>query len=314
MSSNLKFFDFCISSEFPLPALPECSGEAAEWHIEAPRDALDEKGFKWVHSWTGQDGRELMKTARNGPDYLLECLGLARYRIDFGSRRITPQPLAGCEQSSLVHLLLDQVLPRAVCHRGRMVMHASAVRMKDGRIVAFSGPSGRGKSTLALALSQAGHEVITDDCLLLEDTGGQVRAIPAYPSMRLWPDSLEALAGQKPLQGARVSAMAHYTHKQQLTFAQRARGDQNDENVLSALYLLAAPEGSDSVHIVPVSGSAAIMTMIEALFALDVRDRAVIESNFRRAAGMAGAVPLFSLSYPRDFSLLPAIIEKLESF
>ncbi|NND57338.1 MAG: hypothetical protein HKN57_08795, partial [Xanthomonadales bacterium] len=294
-----------------------CSGTTAQWHIESRPDQFDEDGFEWFHGWTTQEGQELMKTARKGQDYLLECLGLARFRIDFGKRRITPVPLAGCEQSSLVHLLLDQVLPRAVCHGGRLVMHASAVRLRDGRIIAFSGPSGRGKSTLALALSQAGHEVITDDCLLLEQGDGHIRAIPAYPSMRLWPDSLAALAGGEPPEGAQVSDMAHYTHKKQLKFAQRAKVDRGGEDRLSAFYLLAAPDECDkggAISVKPVSGSTAIMAMIEALFALDVRDRAVIESNFRLAGAMAGAVPLFSLAYPRDFSLLPRVVEKLDSF
>lgn len=313
-STLLRFFDFCVSSEIPLPGLPECEGEPPAWHIDTPCDDLDEEGFEWFHSWTSPDGQELMKSARKGSDYLLECLGLARFRIDFTAQRITPQALAGCEENSLVHLLMDQVLPRAACHQGRLVMHASAVRLKDGRIIAFSGPSGRGKSTLALAFKRAGHEVITDDCLLLEQRDGHVKAIPAYPSMRLWPDSLAALAGDERLQGVQVSSMAHYTSKKQLRFAPAAMPAAVGRTDLSALYLLAEPGTAGEnrpITIEPVFGSTAIMALIEPLFALDVRDRDVMKSNFARVGRMAGAVPIFHLAYPRDFSVLPEVVGRL---
>jgi energy-coupling factor transporter ATP-binding protein EcfA2 len=54
------------------------------------------------------------------------------------------------------------------------VVHASAA-MVNGHAVAFSGASGSGKSTLALALGIAGHPMIADDCLLIED--GRVHAV-----------------------------------------------------------------------------------------------------------------------------------------
>lgn len=48
------------------------------------------------------------------------------------------------------------------------VVHASAAVI-DGHAVAFSGASGSGKSTLAVGLGLAGHQLISDDCLLLHD-------------------------------------------------------------------------------------------------------------------------------------------------
>src|SRR5690606_13487149 len=71
--------------------------------------------------------------------------------------------------------------------------HASSVALPDGKVVAFLGGTGQGKSTLAAAFMQYGCELVTDDCLLLDCEQGHVLALPAYRSLRLWPDSLSAL-------------------------------------------------------------------------------------------------------------------------
>jgi hypothetical protein len=119
LTYGYRFFDFCVSSEAPLSGLSECEGETPAWHIDAPCDDLDEEGFEWFHSWKSPDGQEVMKTARKGSNYLLECLDLARFRIDFAARRITPRALEGCEENSLVHLCWTRCcLARCVTRAG----------------------------------------------------------------------------------------------------------------------------------------------------------------------------------------------------
>lgn len=60
--------------------------------------------------------------------------------------------------------------------RGAEVVHASGA-VVDGRGVAFSGASGSGKSTVAVALGRAGHGIVADDCLWVE--GGLLHAVYA---------------------------------------------------------------------------------------------------------------------------------------
>jgi len=57
---------------------------------------------------------------------------------------------------------------------GGEVVHASAA-VVDGKAIAFSGVAGSGKSTLALSLAQAGHNIISDDCVLVQ--GQTIHAI-----------------------------------------------------------------------------------------------------------------------------------------
>jgi hypothetical protein len=259
-----------------------------------------------------------MSAARRGGDYALEFPNLVRFVIHLEAGRIEACPEPGCEEDTLAHLLLDQVLPRVVCHGGRMVLHASAVVAPNGRALAFTGPSGRGKSTLAGALLQAGYGPLSDDCLLLERRGDGVVAIPAYSSIRLWPDTFETLF--ESWEGADVSTprctrMAQYTRKQQLLYDGGEPGAGRPEYPLATLVVLSEPATTDqgsSVTLSPVRGTAVIMALIEAQFALDVVQRDSAVRNFEVAGRIAGAVPTWRLSYPRRFDLLPRVRRTLE--
>ncbi len=77
---------------------------------------------------------------------------------------------------------------------GFMPIHASAVAF-GGKAIAFTAPSGGGKSTLVAALGRAGLPMVCDDTLVLEIAGaGAVVALPGHKRLKLLPDAL-ALAG-----------------------------------------------------------------------------------------------------------------------
>jgi len=56
--------------------------------------------------------------------------------------------------------------------QGRLVLHASAVSWDDGAI-AFAGPSGGGKTTIAAMLCRTGARLVTDDVLVLDARPGE---------------------------------------------------------------------------------------------------------------------------------------------
>ena len=80
---------------------------------------------------------------------------------------------------------------------GLMPLHASAVAYR-GRVYAFSGPPGAGKSTLAAALGREGLPLFCDDTLILDISGcGRLTALPGHKRLKLWPEGI-ALAGAHP--------------------------------------------------------------------------------------------------------------------
>jgi hypothetical protein len=61
--------------------------------------------------------------------------------------------------------------------------------------VAFAGPSGRGKSTLAAAFCRAGFPLVSDDVLVVTPREGDFPlAWPSYPQIKLWQDAAERLS------------------------------------------------------------------------------------------------------------------------
>jgi len=83
-------------------------------------------------------------------------------------RRLPPDTLASFVRLAVIELLrLD----------GLYAVHA-AVLAKARRCVAIIGPSGRGKTTSAVALMRAGYRCLSDDSPLLRESGGRAEFLP----------------------------------------------------------------------------------------------------------------------------------------
>jgi hypothetical protein len=106
-------------------------------------------------------------------------------------------PVPGIDEASLRVMILGSGLAMLLYQRGLTVLHASAVAVA-GRVVAFLADRGWGKSSTAAALCKRGHLLVTDDILALDcPPEGHPLARFAYPQLKLWPETLEAL-GSRP--------------------------------------------------------------------------------------------------------------------
>jgi hypothetical protein len=136
--------------------------------------------------------------------YLFEGVAGIIFPPDGGYLKIFIRPEA--EHSALEFALFRGVLPRILHLRGTTCLHASAVAIAGG-VVAFCGPSGTGKSTLAAAMACRGFPLVSDDVLplRLNPAPNGVEALPGLPELRLCRDTVEriGIAGQvtPPLQG-----------------------------------------------------------------------------------------------------------------
>src|SRR5262249_22183040 len=90
--------------------------------------------------------------------------------------------------------LLGPVLGFILRLRGVTCLHASAVAICD-QAIAILGPAGAGKSTTAASFARAGYKVLTDDIVALDERGDAFLVQPAYPRVRLWSESVNALFG-----------------------------------------------------------------------------------------------------------------------
>jgi hypothetical protein len=293
-----------IESTLPLPELSslECPEPEFIFVLDSSQRCRWE-GCEWLHTWYASDNTPWLLLGRRGDNYLLRFPDLADFVVPKDAREIFCCPEPDIPSDTIRHLLLDQVIPLVLSKQGRLVLHGSAVLIPHGA-VAFLGETGQGKSTLASSFSAKGSPVLTDDCLLVKEEDGQLLAIPSYPSLRLWPETADALLGPEK----QLADVAHYTGKKRL-----------DQNVglsfcdqpapLQRIYFLASPDGmkQKSVSIAAVSPRDAFMELVKFTYLIDITDRRRLRAEFGRLSRIA-ALPLFyRLSFPRDFSLLPHV-------
>jgi hypothetical protein len=111
--------------------------------------------------------------------YLIWGPTYGRHVLSRDGRRLWCLP-GDCAEESWQRLLVAQVLPFAALLRGLEVLHAGAV-VKDGEAVAFLGPSGAGKTSLAVELCLLGSTFLADDVLALERSGTRLQGHPGTP-------------------------------------------------------------------------------------------------------------------------------------
>jgi hypothetical protein len=93
---------------------------------------------------------------------------------------------------------LRAIVPKILALQGTVVLHASAVSI-DGRTIAFSGPSGAGKTTTAKALARGRADLVSEDLLVivLEDDGVSV-VKGSERGIRQWQAEAEGLLARRP--------------------------------------------------------------------------------------------------------------------
>jgi hypothetical protein len=117
-----------------------------------------------------------------------------RFIVDGWSAHIwgTYQPPLTPED--LATYFLGPVLGFVLRRRNITCLHASGVEIQ-GRAACFCGDAGYGKSTTAAALALRGLPVLAEDIVALEESGGEFSAVPGYPRICLWPESVSTLLG-----------------------------------------------------------------------------------------------------------------------
>lgn len=171
------------------------AGVAAQLHLS--RALLDD-----VEAVLGHLGTDISES-----DVQL-CARLVGGCVEF---RPPGQPAWSCELSEFVPLLKAQLIEdvlRTACYE--IALHAAAFACHD-RIVLLVGSPGAGKTTLGIALMQAGFEFVADDVVLL-DEAGFTTGLPFPPAIkagswplvaRHWPNLATGQAYQRP-DGQRV--------------------------------------------------------------------------------------------------------------
>jgi hypothetical protein len=176
-----SLYGYEIATSLPMRRLQELDGPRGYVRIEVgPDSLLDREGT--LTAWSERMGGDGFALARVDPppggsagSLLAWCAATGTYEIDAGRQTIRvacPRLDEGWE-----HRIGTMAIPLLLAERGELGLHASAVVAGDYAVL-FAGPSGRGKSTLALSSARLGHPVLSEDGTVLS---------PNDPDLRAWP-------------------------------------------------------------------------------------------------------------------------------
>ena len=195
-----RAFGLELDAPYALPGLSESNGRAGSRRasLELVPTASVER------AWPAREGRTLVE--RTFPDGRLMMrieehpeLGYRIWAPRYGRHLVSAD---GTGISSALprlapwrwqRLLFAQVLPLASALQGLELFHASAVSLR-GRVIAFAGGSGVGKTSLAAHLVAGGATLATDDVLTLEPANGGVLAHPGSARASVDEHELQAMA------------------------------------------------------------------------------------------------------------------------
>jgi hypothetical protein len=199
---HARAFGLEIDASFPVPGVPRGTGEGAgpatrvdlvpEAEIDRDWPAGEAERVLEEHFDDGED--EAARTIDSHP-----AAGYRLYARHFGLARISPDGARVlCAPPGPVgwdwqRFLVGRILPWAAVLRGFEAFHASAVTL-GGRAVAFVGPTGAGKTSLALRLVAGGAEFLTDDVLAVDRSAGEPRAHPGAAIASVRPAERDAIS------------------------------------------------------------------------------------------------------------------------
>jgi len=297
---SYRICNLVLGSDIPLPALPYAGEERQECSfrlVSGLRPSLT--SVEWYQQWPSADGGTWIAFGRMGSGYILQFSDIASFTLSANFQDIQCLPRPGIPSETIEHLLLDQVLPLIVSSRGNLVLHASGVVTPTGAI-AFLGATGLGKSTLAASFSEEGLPFLTDDCLVVKKDGDRILAVPSYPGLRLWPESLLAMFRYLP----DLPQVAGYSTKKRLGADDRFPFH-SELVALKRIYLLI--EVASGISIEPVKPRDAIPELMKYTFVMDINNRVDMRDKFEALSALAARSLCYRLAFQRDFSTLPDV-------
>ncbi|MCA9316775.1 MAG: hypothetical protein H6806_10060 [Planctomycetes bacterium] len=171
-----RYGPWCVHSDVDLAGLLALD-DVAEPHLVLRAGRVPQCTTRDATCWDDADDERdaAVVVLRRGDLHVLDFPGDGlRAELHRGApHRVVYDAMDLHDESDLVHLLADQVLPRCLAAwTPSLVLHAAA-GVCEGQAWVFVGPSGRGKSTIAAALHARGWTVLGDDAiaLVLGDTG-----------------------------------------------------------------------------------------------------------------------------------------------
>ena len=238
------------------------------------------------------------------PEYVaLSYEGIARYLIRDGSEIIV-QPAPGVQEHILRIFILGVCLGVLLHQRGLFVLHASAVAVQ-GRVIAFAGHKGWGKSTTAATLHTRGHPIVADDVVAVQlEHENDVQVYPGFPQLKLWPDAAAASLETDP---ETLSPM-HPSFEKRIHGANHT--PLHEPMPLLAIYVLDRAEELGAETMAPQE---AFIELLRHSYAAKIVDGTnTSRRHFEQCVFLTQCVPVLRLNRPKNLSALSEVARLVE--
>ncbi|MDB5707271.1 MAG: Serine kinase of the HPr protein regulates carbohydrate metabolism [Sphingomonas bacterium] len=251
-------------------------------------------------------------TTVNGPNwhlagdrFLISIPGVIRMLL-IGGREILYEPEGSTSAEEAAIFISGTGFGILLHQRGRIVLHASAVRVRDSAVL-FCGPSGAGKSTLAAGLVDAGYDLVTDDfCGISIHADGTPWVEPDGRQLKLWQHSIDRLSlAERRAAPVRPELEKYYVEPRAATAAALP---------LAAIYVLREARPPHQPGIVrPNIVDGGLMVRNNAYRPVMVRRMAQADLYFQAAATISQRAGVFTLTREMNFNSFPTVIGWLEA-
>ena len=242
----------------------------------------------------------------DGSDFL--CWpGLFEFLVSPDGRWVACRTLEQATHESFQTYLLGQVLSFALVKLGHEPLHATTV-VVEGSAVAFLGDSGYGKSSLAAVFVHAGHQILTDDLLLIRDINNALCGYPGPPRIKLFPQIAEQFLPQQ----APGSPMNPETEKLIIPLDR----DQvaAEPAPIHGFYSLQEPtQDVPGMRLVSLSGAESIRELLRATFNVRLVGRDRLRRQFLAVHEWATRIAVRRLAYPRKPEMLQKVYDAILS-
>ena len=272
----------------------------------------DEKTLWFVNPQPGPGGKPRLTVWQSADHFHFQYADGTEFLIDRAGTQIwATWPADTLTLEDTATYLLGPVMGFVLLLRGFISLHACAVAIGE-RAVAIVGPAGSGKSTTAAAFAQRGYRILAEDVVTLRERGEEFLVQPAYPSIRLWPSSVEVLYGTP-------SALPKLTptwDKRYLDLTQDNYQFQSEQLPLAAIYLLAERRQDTAVPVVEdLAPAEGLMSLVANTYASYLMNREMRAREFELLQRVLSSVPLRRVTPHSDPARINELCESiLESF
>lgn len=299
-------YGMTLQSEIPL-ALPEWGyGGLGQIELSIAPAAYFSAAARSLARHPDSDSFYQSISLRDGSTYV-GWQGVGEFMISADGGRITGRRHNRAHAESFQVYLLGQALSYALVKRGFEPLHATAV-VVNGAAAVLLGNSGFGKSSLGACFLEAGHQLLTDDLLVIRPCADGFMAYPGPPRIKLFPRQARRFLQE---QSARIP-MNSDTKKLILPLdsTQRASGPVP----LRAIYTLLPPGSKvrgQAVRIAALPPRQSFLALVRNTFNYRLVNPERLERQFEEAARLAGTESVRKVSYPRVLSRISVLRDAL---